>query len=51
MRTEEPHRWQIEEMKTKYETEKKDEAITLLNSENKIKAAEVEKQIIIKKLF
>jgi signal transduction histidine kinase len=39
---------QIIEMMTKYETEKKDKEIAILNSENKIKDAEVKKQIIIK---
>jgi two-component sensor histidine kinase len=38
---------QIAEMQTKYETEKKDKAIVILNKENEIKSAENKRQLFI----
>jgi two-component system, NarL family, sensor histidine kinase UhpB len=42
---------QIEEMKTKYETEKKDAEILLLNKDNQLQDVEIKKQTMLKYAF
>ena len=42
---------QMAEMKTKYETERKDDEISLLNKENAMKDAEMKRQKLVKNVF